>query len=26
MIVSDVYEHTRRLRSFQLIAGAGGIG
>jgi hypothetical protein len=26
MIVSDVYDHATRLRSFQLIAEAGGIG
>jgi alkanesulfonate monooxygenase SsuD/methylene tetrahydromethanopterin reductase-like flavin-dependent oxidoreductase (luciferase family) len=25
MIVSDVYDHAARLRSFELIAGAGGI-
>jgi hypothetical protein len=24
MIVSDVYDHAARLRSFQLIAGAAG--
>ncbi|MGX1329655.1 hypothetical protein AB7M56_004154 [Bradyrhizobium elkanii] len=25
MIVSDVYDHQKRLRSFELIAKAGGI-
>jgi alkanesulfonate monooxygenase SsuD/methylene tetrahydromethanopterin reductase-like flavin-dependent oxidoreductase (luciferase family) len=25
MIVSDVYDHAKRLRSFELIAGAAGI-
>ena len=25
MIVSDVYDHTARLRSFELIAEAGGL-
>jgi alkanesulfonate monooxygenase SsuD/methylene tetrahydromethanopterin reductase-like flavin-dependent oxidoreductase (luciferase family) len=25
MVVSDVYDHSARLRSFELIAGAAGI-